>query len=84
MRGEAARHAGFVAVSFFVGVPAGCVDRGAVRCVRGKLIAMVYADMVGYSRLIALDEAGTLERLRSLRRNVIDGAASVSFEQSRA
>jgi class 3 adenylate cyclase len=51
---------------------------------RRKLIAVVYADMVGYSRLIALDEAGTLERLRSLRRNVIDGAASVSFEQSRA
>jgi class 3 adenylate cyclase len=45
---------------------------------------VVYADIVGYSRLLVLDEAGTLERLRSLRRNVIDGAASVSFEQSRA
>jgi class 3 adenylate cyclase len=51
---------------------------------RRKLIAVVYADIVGYSRLLVLDEAGTLERLRSLRRNVIDGAASVSFEQSRA
>jgi hypothetical protein len=49
---------------------------------RRKLIAVVYADMAGYSRLIALDEAGTPERLRSFRRNVIDGAASVSFEQS--
>ena len=27
---------------------------------------MVYADMVGYSRLIGLDDAGTLERLRTL------------------
>ena len=30
---------------------------------RRKLIAVVYADMVGYSRLIGLDDAGTLERL---------------------
>ena len=41
---------------------------------RRKLIAVVYADMVGYSRLIGLDDAGTIERLRSLRRNVIDPA----------
>ena len=41
---------------------------------RRKLIAVVYADMVGYSRLIGLDDVGTLERLRSLRRNVIDPA----------
>ena len=27
---------------------------------RRKLIAVVYADMVGYSRLIGLDDAGTL------------------------
>ena len=39
---------------------------------RRKLIAVVYADIVGYSRLIGLDDAGTLERLRSLRRNLID------------
>ena len=39
---------------------------------RRKLIAVVYADMVGYSRLIGLDDAGTLERLRTLRRNLID------------
>ena len=30
-----------------------------------KLVAVVYADMVGYSRLIGLDDAGTLERLRT-------------------
>ena len=41
---------------------------------RRKLIAVVYADMVGYSRLIGLDDAGTLNRLRSFRRNVIDSA----------
>ena len=35
---------------------------------------MVYADMVGYSRLIGLDDAGTLQRLRALRANLIDPA----------
>ena len=39
---------------------------------RRKLIAVVYADMVGYSRLIGLDDAGTLERLRTLRSTLID------------
>jgi pimeloyl-ACP methyl ester carboxylesterase len=32
--------------------------------------------MVGYSRLIGLDDAGTLVRLRALRRNLIDPAIS--------
>ena len=41
---------------------------------RTKLIAVVYADMVGYSRLIGLDDVGTLERLRALRRDLIDPA----------
>jgi adenylate cyclase len=35
---------------------------------------VVYMDMAGYSRLIGLDDAGTLARLRSLRREVIDPA----------
>ena len=35
---------------------------------------MLYADMVGYSRLISLDDVGTLGRLRALRRNLIDPA----------
>jgi adenylate cyclase len=39
-----------------------------------RLIAVVYADMVGYSRLIGLDDAGTLHRLRMLRRALIDPA----------
>ena len=41
---------------------------------RRKLIAVMHADMVGYSRLIGLDDVGTLERLRALRRNLIDPA----------
>ena len=41
---------------------------------RRKLIAVVYADMVGYSRLIGLDDAGTLQRLRRLRGELIDPA----------
>src|SRR5689334_23323114 len=41
---------------------------------RRKLIAVVYADMVGYSRLIGLDDAGTLARMRELRANLIDPA----------
>src|ERR1041384_3095829 len=39
-----------------------------------RLVAVVYADMVGYSRLIGLDDAGTLARLRALRANLIDPA----------
>ena len=39
-----------------------------------KLVAVVYADMVGYSRLIGLDDGGTLRRLRTLRRALIDPA----------
>ena len=41
---------------------------------RRKLIAVIYADMVGYSRLIGLDDIGTLERLRVLRRELINPA----------
>ncbi len=35
---------------------------------------MVYADMVGYSRLIGLDDVGTLARLQTLRSSVFDPA----------
>jgi adenylate cyclase len=41
---------------------------------RRKLVAVIYADMIGYSRLIGLDDAGTLERLRKLRKDLIDAA----------
>src|SRR5689334_20858897 len=43
---------------------------------RRKLVAVMYADMVGYSRLIGLDDAGTLQRLRALRHDLIDWAIS--------
>ena len=41
---------------------------------RRKLTAVVHADVVGYSRLIGLDDLGTLERLRALRTTLIDPA----------
>jgi adenylate cyclase len=41
---------------------------------RRKLVTILYADMVGYSFLIGLDDQGTLDRLRALRRDVIDPA----------
>jgi adenylate cyclase len=39
-----------------------------------KLVAVVYTDIVGYSRLIGLDDLGTLERLRTLRGTLLDPA----------
>ena len=39
-----------------------------------RLIAVVYADMVGYSRLMAEDDASTLSRLGELRAELIDPA----------
>ena len=41
---------------------------------RRKLIVVVHADVVGYSRLIGLDDVGTLDRMRRLRHEVIDPA----------
>ena len=40
--------------------------------VERRLAAILCADVVGYSRLIGRDEAGTVGALRSLRRDVID------------
>jgi TolB-like protein/class 3 adenylate cyclase len=37
-----------------------------------RLAAILAADVVGYSRLVGVDEEGTLERLRVLRREVVD------------
>jgi class 3 adenylate cyclase len=39
-----------------------------------RLAAFVHADMVGYSRLIGQDDAGTYARLARLRRSLIDPA----------
>ena len=40
--------------------------------VERRLAAILAADVAGYSRLIGQDEAGTLARLRALRRELID------------
>ncbi|MEA2726019.1 MAG: adenylate cyclase, partial [Acetobacteraceae bacterium] len=48
--------------------------RAALNSPGRKLIAVLYADMVGYGRLIGLDDAGTAERLRTLRSVLIDPA----------
>jgi class 3 adenylate cyclase len=40
--------------------------------VERKLVAILAADVAGYSRLVGLDEEGTLARLKTLRREVID------------
>ncbi len=37
-----------------------------------KLVAVLAADVVGYSRLMGADEAGTLLHLKTLRAEVID------------
>jgi hypothetical protein len=37
-----------------------------------RLAAILSADVVGYSRLMGIDEAGTLSRLNALRRELID------------
>jgi adenylate cyclase len=37
-----------------------------------RLAAILSADVVGYSRLMGLDEAGTLSRLNALRRELVD------------
>jgi len=42
--------------------------------VQRKLAAILSADVVGYSRLVGMDETGTLSRLNALRRDLIDPA----------
>ena len=37
-----------------------------------RLAAILAADVAGYSRLMGADEEGTLERLKGLRRDLID------------
>jgi adenylate cyclase len=49
-------------------MPADAVER--------KLVAILAADIVGYSRLVGLDEEGTLARLKGLRRELIDPTIS--------
>ena len=40
--------------------------------VERRLAAILAADVAGYSRLMGADEEGTLERLKALRREVVD------------
>ena len=40
--------------------------------VQRRLAAILAADVVGYSRLMGADEAGTLARLKALRKDVVD------------
>jgi class 3 adenylate cyclase len=47
------------------------VRRGTMTAIR-RLAAILAADVAGYSRLIGADEEGTLNRLRSIRADVID------------
>src|SRR5215472_2142122 len=68
----AGRVGGVVGLSVMSGGNAS--DLAKERPDRRKLVAVMYADMVGYSRLIGLDDQGTLDRLRALRRNIIDPA----------
>jgi TolB-like protein/class 3 adenylate cyclase/Flp pilus assembly protein TadD len=42
--------------------------------IQRRLVAILAADVAGYSRLTGADEEGTLERLRALRRDLIDPA----------
>ena len=44
----------------------------ATAWVERRLVAILAADVVGYSHLVEMDEAGTLAALKALRREVID------------
>jgi class 3 adenylate cyclase len=47
-----------------------------------RLAAILAADVAGYSLLIGADEEGTLNRLRSIRADVIDTLAGRSPRRS--
>jgi adenylate cyclase len=44
----------------------------AAERIQRRLAAILAADVVGYSRLMAADEAGTLAELSALRKELID------------
>lgn len=56
------------------GSPEGLSERSRAASDDRKLIAIIYADMVGYSRLVAIDDANTLWRFSALRRDLIGPA----------
>ena len=51
--------------------PPSCLRRGLLTASR-RLAAVLAADVAGYSRLMGADEEGTLERLKALRRELLD------------
>ena len=46
-----------------------------------RLTAILAADVAGYSRLMGADEEGTLERLKALRRELVDPAPGYGYSQ---
>src|SRR3984893_18556982 len=54
-----------------VGFP-GRANYMAAERLQRRLAAILSADVVGYSRLMGLDEARTLSRLNALRRKIFD------------
>src|SRR5499433_3671075 len=48
------------------------MEAAAPARVERRLAAILAADVAGYSRLIGVDEEGTLSRLKALRADVID------------
>ena len=48
------------------------MQAGSSGRVERRLAAILAADVVGYSRLMGQDETGTLDRMRELRRELID------------
>src|ERR1700730_10078222 len=50
-----------------------CSPRGKAAVIATRrLAAILAADVAGYSRLMGADEEGTLERLKALRRELVD------------
>src|SRR6185312_3104298 len=56
--------------------PGNSTDHHVARRLTAVLAAVLAADVAGYSRLMAADEIGTLNRLKSLRTDVIDPLVS--------
>src|SRR3954447_12496497 len=63
-----------------VGLPAYCMfmqgTMVSISPLDRKLLAILAADMVGYSKAMEADEAGTIERLKSVRAELFDPAIS--------
>jgi class 3 adenylate cyclase len=56
----------------------------AEQYVERRLAAVLAADVVGYSRLMASDEEGTLARLNALRRQFLEPTIAEHLQCTRA